>query len=867
MKKPIKLKYNKKKLQEYVPPMMDFGGYFNSIGSGAMSGAEMGAQFGGNPYIIGAGALMGGIMGGIKENKNEKQDASMLQQSNQDMFNQHQQETQMQRPAYFANGGVLNYGYGFGSNLYRMGGNLYENGGITGKKVINIEKGELEVDPKTGKVIRNYDTRPPHPEEGIDPRGNVEAGSNNFIIPKNRREEYLKAVKSNDRLRQNALISNIQKDKEKKEFKEQEIKEKEDEKMMKKGGWIKSAINPSHKGWCTPLSNPHCTGHRRALAIRFKHGDLHKHNYGGIVQGPQTWQGLQNGSYPMNNGSFVNDFVGPQLFSEGSYIDSPVPFMGLSVHGNGGWTGAQPMYGDGGLTPLNYPDPGLVQPSIQGAGPLTTLGYQDPALVQPPGSYYDTNIFNTKIPAHQQSYWNTNIFNQSIPAYKKEDGGPVEKGGPDDKQAKFMRKFIKALPNNGMGMTPLFNYGGYLNGALHQEQYSKEQNNVNVPMFGNGKESVMFEKGGQLYPYNVPASGSKISIKNGRKSPKGTKKVELVPSNLPGIGSRPFDHGLRYPGGKPAFRFAQGGGVGEDPMSGLNITKSKQDPSLTSQYSMGSSGNWNDLIFRDFISSGGNANDWDSYKNEFYKNQPMDQMPTHYVNKVGQNQPFPMTPEMGQGTQFMPPTTGRMDIMGTQPQLRDNQSGPPFDQSRITNPLQQGMTAAPSLYDLAKGTFDKPYQYNARKYMMTNKLPYRDVNFQPINNAISQEGMVSRQNAANASGGSGGAFLSNNAQIGANTQTAQADALMKAQQYNNQNRQGVDQYNFGQDTMNKQLQLQIEQMNQANKAKGSEYVGRGLEGLSGLTQQRMYEKNQQSRDQQYLPLFQYLYPTLGQFKG
>lgn len=39
--------------------------------------------------------------------------------------------------------------------------------------------------------------------------------------------------------------------------------------------WIQGAINPSHKGYCTPMSKPTCTGHRRALAKRFKHGDLH----------------------------------------------------------------------------------------------------------------------------------------------------------------------------------------------------------------------------------------------------------------------------------------------------------------------------------------------------------------------------------------------------------------------------------------------------------------------------------------------------------------------------------------------------------------------------------------------------------------
>lgn len=42
--------------------------------------------------------------------------------------------------------------------------------------------------------------------------------------------------------------------------------------------WIQHAIDPSHKGWCTPLSNPHCTGHRRQLALRMKHGDIHHDN-------------------------------------------------------------------------------------------------------------------------------------------------------------------------------------------------------------------------------------------------------------------------------------------------------------------------------------------------------------------------------------------------------------------------------------------------------------------------------------------------------------------------------------------------------------------------------------------------------------
>lgn len=40
--------------------------------------------------------------------------------------------------------------------------------------------------------------------------------------------------------------------------------------------WIKGAVNPSHKGYCTPMTKPTCTPRRKALAKRFKKGgDLH----------------------------------------------------------------------------------------------------------------------------------------------------------------------------------------------------------------------------------------------------------------------------------------------------------------------------------------------------------------------------------------------------------------------------------------------------------------------------------------------------------------------------------------------------------------------------------------------------------------
>lgn len=47
--------------------------------------------------------------------------------------------------------------------------------------------------------------------------------------------------------------------------------------MMKKGGsvgkdkkWIQKAVNPKHKGYCTPMTKPTCTPRRKALAMTFK---------------------------------------------------------------------------------------------------------------------------------------------------------------------------------------------------------------------------------------------------------------------------------------------------------------------------------------------------------------------------------------------------------------------------------------------------------------------------------------------------------------------------------------------------------------------------------------------------------------------
>jgi len=48
-----------------------------------------------------------------------------------------------------------------------------------------------------------------------------------------------------------------------------------EEVALNEKNWLKGAINPSHKGFCTPMTKSTCTPRRKALAKRFKSGDLH----------------------------------------------------------------------------------------------------------------------------------------------------------------------------------------------------------------------------------------------------------------------------------------------------------------------------------------------------------------------------------------------------------------------------------------------------------------------------------------------------------------------------------------------------------------------------------------------------------------
>jgi len=70
----------------------------------------------------------------------------------------------------------------------------------------------------------------------------------------------------------NSWIHGMEEEEEGEEEFDREIDYEEDEMNEKGDKWIQDAVNPKHKGYCTPMSKATCTPPRKALARRFKKG-------------------------------------------------------------------------------------------------------------------------------------------------------------------------------------------------------------------------------------------------------------------------------------------------------------------------------------------------------------------------------------------------------------------------------------------------------------------------------------------------------------------------------------------------------------------------------------------------------------------
>lgn len=211
-------KIKKYKLGDYVKPMgttgQGFGQFGNLLGSaiggpsgnlisgvasGALAGGPIGAAIGG----------VGAILGNIAEEKQIKKQEKAAYNS----FNTNYQNT------------LIGDQDTFNENPY---GQIFANGGmIPENNQINIEKGELQIDPQSGKVLREYTginpetggLYAPH-SKGKDTKHNiVVADPGTFIITSTKAKLYKDAIDNNDKLLQNTVLQNIKNYKNSKETK------------------------------------------------------------------------------------------------------------------------------------------------------------------------------------------------------------------------------------------------------------------------------------------------------------------------------------------------------------------------------------------------------------------------------------------------------------------------------------------------------------------------------------------------------------------------------------------------------------------------------------------------------------------------
>lgn len=176
------------------------GGGAGAALSGAASGVAAGAFAG--PIGMGIGGaigLIGGIIGNGKRKRAEEAQRKQVQQA-----------------------AKADYAMGFNADIDNINENpygVYAKGGDVILPSINIEAGELQIDPATGKILREF--KGINPETGgkyqehatgrkKDTKDNiVTAEEGTFIITKAKAKEYKDSIDNNDKLHQNAILQNI----------------------------------------------------------------------------------------------------------------------------------------------------------------------------------------------------------------------------------------------------------------------------------------------------------------------------------------------------------------------------------------------------------------------------------------------------------------------------------------------------------------------------------------------------------------------------------------------------------------------------------------------------------------------------------
>lgn len=156
------------------------------------------------------------------------------------------------------------------------------------------------------------------------------------------------------------------------------------------------------------------------------------------------------------------------------------------------------------------------------------------------------------------------------------------------------------------------------------------------------------------------------------------------------------------------------------------------------------------------------------------------------------------------------------------------------------------MEAAPSIYNLGRGLFEKP-EKTTRRYIANKGYKYKDMSAS-ARRAANEARLIESENIRNTTGGSGSSFLANQAIASANKFKNISDInLQESGKRQNIRNANVDIRNQ-QNQANLALTNQYDDLDLQNKAAKTGFLGAGLTGFSDLSFNNRLMKNQAEAD-------------------
>lgn len=475
-------------------------------------------------------------------------------------------------------GGIYNEG-GYNINLnpkfnpgaygqwgaFKMGSEVCGDGGLPGAGKnkdgmvdINVEKNELEVNPKNGSIVKDFKDKPPHPEDEslIDIRGNVQSKEGNFIIPKKFRDRYLKG----DFITKKTIIKQVMRDKDKKDAQDT------DELIKKYGGAVMKMYKSGSFIWVQGMNDEPTFMQEGADGRAMGYGGAVPHQF--QTMGSHNMQSVHGGMNVNNKGQVMKD----GLYKDGSAIHAKLgdqwenEFMKkggwiqkatASIHARGTegvCTGAK--FGSKTCPPgsrrynlaktfkamaKKHEDGGGIQTPDQ-LGPNANMTQPDNSQAVAAVNVHAASAFG-----HMPTHLKKALHKHLVKHMKKMgdggysngyDAGPVEQGQKDIEKSAGIRKLMRQF-----GMTPMFAGGGNIN----PDQMTGQ---TGTNMFGTMDMQPWQAAPGSMnwnipQPPNFNASGEPAQSPN-RLSPlgQGFQDPPLVQSTPPQV---PQDNSVRTP--------------------------------------------------------------------------------------------------------------------------------------------------------------------------------------------------------------------------------------------------------------------------------------------------------------------------------